>query len=60
MLRSDHGHDRGKVKPSPLHRWDNAPAQTERPRPARPKARRKSFKRRFLEEAFDLIEDIFD
>lgn len=60
MLRVDHTRDRARVKPSPLHRWEEAPAQAQRPSPPRPKKRRKGFKRRFLEEAFDLIEDIFD
>lgn len=58
MLRADHVQDRTRVKPSPLHDWEG---KGRKPRGyARPQKRRKSFGRRFLEEAVDLIEDIFD
>jgi hypothetical protein len=58
MLRSDHVQDRTRVKPSPLHDWQGAGATARRPK--KPPKRRKSFGRRFFEEAVDLIEDIFD
>ncbi len=58
MLKSDHVHDRKRVKPSPLHDWkpDGDRGQPTR----RPRKRRKSFGKRLFEEAIDLIEDIFD
>ncbi|MGI1663443.1 hypothetical protein ACRDNQ_14480 [Palleronia sp. KMU-117] len=62
MLKADHVEDRRTVKPSPLHDWQGAPdGRPARPRPGPRKAkRRKGFGRRLFEEAFDLIEDIFD
>jgi len=58
MLKSDHVHDRKRVKPSPLHDWQ---PERDRGQPARrQKKRRKSFGKRLFEEAIDLIEDIFD
>jgi hypothetical protein len=58
MLKSDHVHDRKRVKPSPLHDWkpDGDRGQPTR----RPRKRRKIFGKRLFEEAIDLIEDIFD
>jgi hypothetical protein len=58
MLRADHVQDRKRVKPSPLHDWQGSGARPARP--SKPAKRRKSFGRRFFEEAVDLIEDIFD
>lgn len=61
MLRADHVRDGKAVRPSPLHDWQSTGA---RPKPAKPRKtspkRRKSLRKRFFEEALDLIEDIFD
>lgn len=62
MLRADHPHGGGVVRPSPLR---TAPAADSGRMPKHDPRRRKGKKRkglgrRFLEEAFDLIEDIFD
>jgi hypothetical protein len=54
MLRSEHSGKRELVKPSPV-RSDRYPY----PKRRRPK-RRKSLKRRLIEEAWDFVEDIFD
>jgi hypothetical protein len=56
MLRADHG---GAVaRPAPVRTGPMGdPARGAPMRRGRP---RKGFGRRFLEEAFDLIEDIFD
>jgi hypothetical protein len=50
-----HGHG---LPPAPGHGRSSEPWQD--PRPARPKRRRKGLMRKVFEEAFDLIEDIFD
>lgn len=60
MLRADHGGQRALVKPS---RARNAPKSDygKRTDPARRrKKKRKSLKRRIFEEAWDVLEDIFD
>ena len=49
MLRRDHVEDRVRVKPSPVR--GTRPEKTKR---------RKSFGAFLLEEAWDMIEDIFD
>lgn len=59
-LKVDHDGQKGLVRPSPVRA---APARAPRPAPApRPKKRkrRKSFGRRMLEEAWDVLEDILD
>jgi hypothetical protein len=58
MLKSDHVHDRTRVKPSPLHDWQSEGGRVKAAN--RPKKRRKSFGKRLFEEAIDLIEDILD
>ena len=65
MLRADHAQDRRTVRPSPLHDWTPPPDGQDlgdRRTPAAPprRKRRKGFARWFIEEAFDLIEDIID
>jgi hypothetical protein len=56
MLKTEHAQDRKTVRPSPLHDWTPPPGQPAPP----PRRRRKGFARWFVEEAFDLIEDIID
>lgn len=57
MLRRDHPVDHRVVKPSALRgKVQSRPSKDDRRR----KKPRKSFKARFLEEALDLLEDIFD
>jgi len=62
MLRADHAGVRETVRPSPVRNGPAAdPARMPKYDPRRRKVKkRKGFGRRFLEEAFDLIEDIFD
>ncbi len=55
MLRSDAVGDRELVRPSPIRR---EPPQYERKR--RRKKKTKSLSRRFMEEVWDVAEDIFD
>ena len=57
MLRRDHDGQAGLVKPSRLRGMPQVSGRPPRPRKQK---RRKSFKRRILEEAWDLLEDIFD
>ena len=58
MLRSDHPEDRRVVKPSPVRGTRPEPRHNDPRRKKRKK--RKSIGRAFLEEAWDLLEDIFD
>ena len=61
MLRADHKEDAELVKPSPIRsRAPNSPERARRPDSRRRKKRRKGFGQRFFEEAWDVIEDIFD
>jgi hypothetical protein len=62
MLRADHAGGRETSRTSPVRTGPMAePARMPHPDPRRRKGKtRKSFGRRVLEEAFDLIEDIFD
>ncbi|MEL6798830.1 MAG: hypothetical protein AAFO80_03040 [Pseudomonadota bacterium] len=63
MLKADHPGQRALVKPSrarkpaPQPDWTHQDRKKER---RRPKKRRKSLGRKFLEEAWDLVEDIID
>lgn len=57
MLRRDHDGRAGLVKPSRLR---GAPQPQQGSRKPRHGKRRKGLKRRILEEAWDLLEDIFD
>ena len=57
MLPASHSGRPNRVRPSPARR---APERPDRPRKAKHRKPRKSWKRRFFEEAWDVIEDIFD
>ena len=58
MLKVDHPIDHHTVKPSPVRDY-RKPKKDKRKR-YKKSYRKKSMKSRFFEEAFDLIEDIFD
>jgi hypothetical protein len=62
MLRADHAGARATGRPSPVRAGPMSdPGRMPKPDPRRRKGKpRKSFGRRVLEEAFELIEDIFD
>jgi hypothetical protein len=62
MLRADHAGTRETARPSPTRSGPMGdPARMPQHDPRRRKVKKsKGFGRRFLEEAFDLIEDIFD
>ncbi len=57
MLRRDHDGHAGLVKPS---RVRGAPKPKHAPRKQKKRKRRKSIKRKIFEEAWDILEDIFD
>ena len=60
MLRADHGHDGRPVKPSPV-RGAPAPDRAARDHhPKRKRKRKKTLGRTIFEEAWDVLEDIFD
>ena len=59
MLKRDHPEDRMLVKPSRVRRAPTPPAQATGGK-RRGKGKRKSLKRRIFEEAWDMLEDIFD
>jgi hypothetical protein len=62
MLRADHRGERPPERPSPVRSGPmQAPDRTRKADPRLRKAKpRKSWGRRFLKEAVDLFEDIFD
>lgn len=61
MLRSDHAGDRDLVRPSPVRApMPGAPERVRKYDPRRRKKKRKGLGRRFIEEAWDVLEDIFD
>ena len=61
MLRTDHVQDRTRVKKSPLDDWSSEGRRKKpKQKKMRPKRRKGFFKDVILEEAWDLIEDIFD
>lgn len=62
MLPLDHTTERRElVRPSPVRAGHNLPASDKKRKGTYKKPKKKkSLKRRFFEEAFDIIEDIFD
>lgn len=56
MLRADHSGRRDRPKAAPVRRTHEALAID----PRRRKKKRKSLKRKLFEEAWDILEDIFD
>ncbi len=64
MLRADHGGQRELVKPSPVRVPNARPTKPDAAARKRKGKRRKGFMRRafeeVLDEAWDLVEDIFD
>ena len=58
MLRRDHEEDHHRVAPSRVRGTYDPVHHSHKPK--RKNKKKKSFKRKFFEEAFDLIEDIFD
>ncbi|MEL6644801.1 MAG: hypothetical protein AAFQ79_12785 [Pseudomonadota bacterium] len=59
MLKAQHPGRRELVKPTKQKPYGHAHRDWERPK-RKPKKRRKSLGRRFLEEAWDIVEDIID
>lgn len=59
MLRSDVQGDRELVRPSPI-RASNRPVQKPRKPYKKKKKKSKSLSRKFMEEFWDVAEDIFD
>lgn len=55
MLRKDRGSEREMI-----HQRPAKPVNSRKPRKVKPVKRRKSMLSRLVEEAFDVIEDVFD
>src|SRR6056297_2719630 len=61
MLRADHAGDRGRGRSAPSRKPVLHASERVRPHPPRRRRKaRKSLGRRILEEAWDVVEDIFD